>query len=192
MDFKPVLRWKTDNYPETTECVVVVSACGVVKRLPCRFYNQLNKGYSNYKEIVYKQSSNRGKQRLDDTDNKYMNVCIANKTYAVHRLVALAWIPNPEKKPYVNHKNGIKNDSRVENLEWVTNLENMQHARINNLPRKSIEKITDSEVNEMRLMRIKGMTLIEIGKIYGVTGECVRYRTSKIMLPTDSVRKRTW
>jgi hypothetical protein len=67
-----------------------------------------------------------------NTGNGYQTVRLSHRgdesDKKIHRLVGEAFIPNPDNKPQINHKNGIKSDCRACNLEWVTARENMQHA----------------------------------------------------------------
>lgn len=105
------------------------------------------------------------------------------KRTSLHRLVTTAFIPNPENKPEVNHKNGIKTDARLENLEWVTNSENQKHAykiglqNANHVRGEESNwvKLTELQVIEIKILLSKKVTLKEIGKIYNVHFSTIWY-----------------
>jgi hypothetical protein len=95
------------------------------------------------------------------------------RKFKEHRLVANAFIDNPNNKPAVNHINGIKTDNRVENLEWCTYLENKQHAIKTGLTNtKGVKnhfcKLTEEQVNQIRKIGFS-QTRISLSKKYGVS-----------------------
>ncbi|AGQ74983.1 endodeoxyribonuclease [Salmonella enterica subsp. enterica serovar Lubbock] len=94
------------------------------------------------------------------------------KKHKVHRLVAETFIDNKKLCPQVNHKNGIKTDNNVSNLEWVTAQQNILHAFSNSLMSSKGEKngrakLTMDQVKEIR--DCKSMTKTGIAKQYGVS-----------------------
>lgn len=79
-------------------------------------------------------------------------------TKYVHRLVSQAFIPNPDNKPFVNHKHGIKNDNRASELEWSTRVENEIHSYVV-LGRKPIspEKTSTNKLSWQQVMEIRNL-----------------------------------
>jgi hypothetical protein len=89
----------------------------------------------------------------------------SSKAEKVHRAVAKAFIPNPDNLPQVNHKDGNKKNNNVENLEWVSNIQNQRHAWNNNL--KTI-KLTVEKVSQIKAYIKGGLRNIDISKIYNI------------------------
>ena len=96
----------------------------------------------------------------------------------VHRLVAQAWIENPLCLPQINHKNGVKHDNRIDNLEWCTGQENVDHAISTGLITPGLKtrgengplaKLTWNQVRSIRKLYSENeKTAIELKNIYKV------------------------
>jgi len=93
------------------------------------------------------------------------------KTYSVHRLIALAFIPNPDSKPCINHIDGNPRNNCIDNLEWCTHSENNLHAYRTGLLKSGEEhhyaKLNDFQVRVIR--KTSDISQSEIGKIFNVT-----------------------
>lgn len=94
----------------------------------------------------------------------YIHVCFKFKpgsksfTTHIHKLVALAFVPNPDNKPIVNHKDGNKLNNHVDNLEWCTYSENNQHAYNMFLNKAGVH------INKVRLMAVGEIKDFSISK----------------------------
>lgn len=71
--------------------------------------------------------------------NNYQIVCICNKCYYVHRLVAMAWIPNPNNYPEINHIDKVKDHNWASNLEWCSREYNLEYSGRTCTPVRCIE-----------------------------------------------------
>jgi hypothetical protein len=127
-----------------------VSNAGRVKSLPRRLERR-GRWHMNIRERILKPAINRkGYERIR------LCVQMQERDFSVHRLVAEAFLPNPESKPEVNHINCNKADNRVDNLEWATTKENVTHAIANNLrrglkgERSAKAMLTNAQAAELR------------------------------------------
>lgn len=109
-------------------------------------------------------------------DTGYQYVCLTSGKYSnnalLHRLVALAFLPNPENKPTVNHKDGNKKNNEVSNLEWCTRRENTHHAIKHGLMKCS-DKNHMKDMSKIRGRQLsKRIRCVETGKVYESIKEC--------------------
>lgn len=97
-----------------------------------------------------------------------------NTNFYIHRLVANAFSPTNKKELEINHKNGVKGDNRLENLEWVTSAENKAHGYKLGLygigEKAATPKLTNLDVRGIRaLLDSKKFTQCEIARIFSVS-----------------------
>ena len=139
-------------------------------------------GHNNVYEV-----SNKGRIRnvktgrvLKQHRNNYGYYCLGlrfeerkQKGYLVHRLIAEAFIPNPENKPQVNHKDCNKQNNSTANLEWVTKDENNRHAFANGLIDRRGEKDSQSKLIESQVLEIRSLCKVmqqkDIAFMFGIS-----------------------
>ena len=133
------------------------------KHIPClpKYYFASNQG--RVKRLAHKKMTKKGLITLKEMiyhgtsiSKGYLCVHIRPKMYNVHRLVLLAFLKQPKDKIQVNHKNGIKSDNTLKNLEWVTRRENEDHAL-----RTGLKKVY-GEYNPMH--KLKNHQVLEISR----------------------------
>ena len=140
-----------------------VSNKGRVKSLERKVWN--GSGYSTIKERILKAGK---------ATNGYLFVALCKNSkryyYRVHRLVATAFIDNPDNKPQVNHIDENKENNNVENLEWCTAKENMNHGNIFERRKDSISKKIYAIDKDNNVHYFKNQSEVEK---YGYSKHCV-------------------
>lgn len=154
--------WKTEQWKDVVgyEGLYKVSDLGRIK--------------SFYKKIAVILKSKKDKYG-------YLTLSLCKKkqkkSFTIHRLAAIAFIPNTEKKPQVNHKKGVKTHNNIKNLEWCNQSENQIHAVENNLQPIG-EKHSNSilkNIDVLNIRKLKGIkTIKEIALEFNVGSATIR------------------
>ena len=132
-------------------------------------------GYENLYEVSsFGNIRNmKGKLLKVHKRGRYYSKSLSNnnvaKSYRVHRLVALSFIPNPDDKPYINHIDNNPFNNHADNLEWVSQKENIQHA-INQqrMSKPPIIYVAPEKIQKAKELLDQGVTRREVQSIVGI------------------------
>lgn len=165
-----------------TNNLYVVSNFGQVKSLPRRVAS--GHGWRDIETKILKPMINK-------SGYAYVYYTLADGqrvNHRIHRLVAKAFIPNPQNKSHINHKDGDKLNNRVSNLEWCTNQENSTHAKNNGL-------ITHKEENHHAAKLSRGLVQ-EIYIMYHTEDVSQRWLANRYQVHQKQiwniVNRKTW
>lgn len=155
--------------------ITLVSNLGRVYISPYIKYDSKHRKYT-YGDLILSQ-------HVDHGGYLYVELPQFRKKYKVHRLVAMAFLPNPENKPQVNHKDGNKLNNCVDNLEWTTAKENIAHAfstGLRNVDRDIAECQKMSKINckPVRCVNTREIfnSISDVAKAFNMTNEGIRGR----------------
>lgn len=163
------------------EGIYQVSSLGRVKSLP----HKTKRGIRGGKILKLSESNSNNPPKGWQT---YLQVCLSRRSderfFSVHRLVAEAFIPNPENKKTVNHKDGNRHNNNVDNLEWASQSENIKHSfdvlkrKPSPTRKKAVVCLETGEIYETANLAAKALGYKSGSTIKGVCHGYKHYKTA--------------